>query len=165
RKPLVPANQGADLAVSCVVSLEAKVARREIKLLVVKRIVGDMHLAILAVSVYDHSRVVVNTGGAPFKERSKDDDLFLLRHFTQRFGRWTWNCLRKFEEFDVLGLTEVLRTKELLQTNNLRAQFGGIADSRDRLLEVRLRLWVAAHLDQPDLNDIRLRLFRHARKY
>ena len=61
-------------------SLEAEVARREIKLFVVKRIVGNVHLAILAgnlaVSVDDHSRVVINAGGALFKKRSKNDNFF-----------------------------------------------------------------------------------------
>ena len=65
-KPLVPANQSADFAVSGVVSLKTKIAGREVELLVIKRIIRDMHLAILAgnlaVSIDDYSRIVIDAG-------------------------------------------------------------------------------------------------------
>ena len=44
--PLVPANQGADAAKRGIDGLESEIAGGEVVLLVVKRIVGDMHLAI-----------------------------------------------------------------------------------------------------------------------
>ena len=100
-------------------SLKAEIARREIKLFVVKRIVGDVHLAILAGDlaggVDHHGRVVINAGGALFEERGDDHDLLLLRDFAERFGRWTGNGFGQFEELDVFRLAEVLRAKELLQ--------------------------------------------------
>src|ERR1700761_3260338 len=46
--PLVPADEGPDLAHGGVEGLEAEVAGGEVELLVVERIVGDVHLAIHA---------------------------------------------------------------------------------------------------------------------
>ena len=61
--PLVPADAGADPAEPGVEAAKAQIARREIKLLVVQRIVGNVHLAIhargAAVGVEDHGRVVI----------------------------------------------------------------------------------------------------------
>ena len=62
--PLVPADQHADLAVAGLPGAEAEVARREIELLVVKRVVRDVHLAVdaqqRAVGVNDRRGVVVD---------------------------------------------------------------------------------------------------------
>ena len=44
--PLVPADQRADPACLRVEGAEAEIARGEVELLVIKRIVGDMHLAV-----------------------------------------------------------------------------------------------------------------------
>src|SRR5215217_4167510 len=89
RKPLVPTDKRADLAVGGVMRLKAEIAWREIKLLVVKRIVWDMHLAILARDlagrVDHHGRVVIHTRGAFFEERGDDDDLLLTRYFAESF--------------------------------------------------------------------------------
>src|SRR5688572_5043381 len=63
RVPLVPADEGADAAEAGVERLEAKVARSEVELLVEARVVGDVHLAVLAqqgaVRVDDDGGVVV----------------------------------------------------------------------------------------------------------
>src|SRR5712691_1525467 len=94
-KPLVPADQRPDSRILRIVSLETQISRREIKLLVVERVVRYVHLAILArnlaVSINDHRCVVIEAGGAFFKERSNDDKLLLSRYFSQRVGCWTGN--------------------------------------------------------------------------
>src|SRR5207245_1653961 len=70
-KPLVPTNQRANLAMLRPMSLKTKIAGCEIELLVIERIVRDMHLAILAgdlsVGVDGDGGVVVNAGGALLK--------------------------------------------------------------------------------------------------
>src|SRR5207253_1637966 len=62
--PLVPANADTDLAALCFPRLKTEVARREIKLLVIQRIVRDVHLAIFpeksSVRVNNCGRVVIN---------------------------------------------------------------------------------------------------------
>ena len=83
RIPLVPADQHADAAVARVEIGKAQIAGREIKLFVVERIVGDVHLAIdaqqRAVGVEDRGGVVVQAGGAALEERSDDHDAELAR--------------------------------------------------------------------------------------
>src|SRR4029453_7250983 len=72
RKPLVPADQCAHFPISRVVSLKTKITGSEVELFVVKRIVGNVHLAILAHNltrlVDDDSGVVINTGCSLFEE-------------------------------------------------------------------------------------------------
>src|SRR5581483_6831225 len=49
--PLVPADEHADAAKCRVEVLKSEVPRREIKFLVIKRIVGDVHLAVQALDL------------------------------------------------------------------------------------------------------------------
>src|SRR5216117_2875828 len=46
RIPLIPANADADFAARCVPRSKSEIARREVKLFVIQRIIGNMHLAI-----------------------------------------------------------------------------------------------------------------------
>src|SRR5262245_26949752 len=70
--PLIPAYERADGADFGVERAEAEVAGGEVELLVVRRIVGDMHLAVdafdLAVGIDHGRRVVIQTGGAPLEQ-------------------------------------------------------------------------------------------------
>src|SRR6476620_1998810 len=79
RIPLVPANADPNLPVLRGPRLEPEIARREVKLLVVGRIVRDMHLAILpevlAVRIDDRGGIVVNARCA-FFEKGGDDYRF-----------------------------------------------------------------------------------------
>src|SRR5260370_35617663 len=72
RIPLVPANADADLAALRVPRLKAEIARRKIKFFVIKRIVRNVHLAILApqlaVRVDDCRRVLVNARAASLEQ-------------------------------------------------------------------------------------------------
>ena len=90
--PLVPADQHADPAVARVEVGEAQIAGREIKLLVVERIVGDVHLAVeaqqRAIGVEHRRRVVIKAGGAALEERSDDDDA-QIRARACRALRWS----------------------------------------------------------------------------
>ncbi len=69
--PLVPADERTDFADRRIQRLEAEVARREIELFVVERIVGDVHLAIqpaYRAALVEHDRgVVIHTGCAPLE--------------------------------------------------------------------------------------------------
>ena len=46
RIPLIPANEGSDLSDVCIERPVSQITRREVILFVVKRIVGNMHLAV-----------------------------------------------------------------------------------------------------------------------
>ena len=66
--PLVPANADADFAVLRLPRLKSEIARREIKFLVIQRIVRNVHLAIFAeqfsVCVDDRRGIVINARAA-----------------------------------------------------------------------------------------------------
>src|SRR5580693_8723813 len=82
--PLIPANLDADFSVLGIEIWKSKIARREIKFLVVERIIGDVHLAVFAeeaaVSIDHRACVVIHTGRAALKKRSDDDYFFLFRN-------------------------------------------------------------------------------------
>src|SRR5262245_53049965 len=130
REPLIPANESANLPKRGVVCLKAEISRSEVKLLVVKGIIGNMHLAILtddlSGSIDGHSRVVIDTGGSLFKQRSDDHYLLLFGNFAKSFAGGAGYSFRQFEEVDIFRLAKVLRAEELLQANNLCAFFGSL---------------------------------------
>src|SRR5207244_9439028 len=76
--PLVPANADADFSMGGFPRLKSEIARREVKLLVVKRIIGNVHLAIFAkkssVSIDDGRRVVIDSRTPFLEERRNDHD-------------------------------------------------------------------------------------------
>src|SRR5262245_5775320 len=71
--PLIPADQRADPANRRVKALKTEIARGEVELLVVSRIVRDVHLAIesghLSLCVDDCRAVVVEAGRSAFEDR------------------------------------------------------------------------------------------------
>ena len=75
--PLVPANADADLAVAGRPGAEPDVARRKVELLVVERIIRNVHFPInaqqTAVRVNHRRAVVVKAGAAPLEEGGDDD--------------------------------------------------------------------------------------------
>src|SRR3954453_1788216 len=87
--PLVPADERAHAAVIGIEGFEAEIARSEVELLVIERIVGDVHLAVepedLALGI-DHPRcIVINAPCALLKNGGDDGDLRLLRYFGENF--------------------------------------------------------------------------------
>ena len=76
RIPLVPANADADLPARSVPRLKSEIARREVKLFVIQRIIRNMHFAIFAeqfsIRVDDCRGVVIETGAASLEKRRDD---------------------------------------------------------------------------------------------
>jgi hypothetical protein len=104
------------------------VAGCEIKLLVIERIIRDVHLAIdtrqRPIRVDHDGGVVVQAGRTPLEKRRDDDDVGRFRELLKRLGRWTGDGLGELKEAVILRLTEVLGAKELLRADDLRAGFG-----------------------------------------
>src|SRR5260370_4016567 len=78
RIPLVPAHQRAHASIFRIKSLEAEIAGREVELFVVKRIVGDVHLAIdaleSALGIKNRLAVLLETCRTPVENRSPDSN-------------------------------------------------------------------------------------------
>src|SRR6266487_1529942 len=105
---LVLANQHADLAVAGLPRAETQIAGREIKLLVVERIVRDVHLPVRAeqrtVRINDGGRVVIDAGRAPLEERGDDDHLVFAGELLKDVRARAGNRLGEFEILVVFGL-------------------------------------------------------------
>ena len=65
--------------------------------------------------------VVINAGGAFFKQRGDDDDLVFFGEFLKGVGAGAGDVFGEFEIFVVLALAEVLRAEQFLGADDLRA--------------------------------------------
>src|SRR5258706_303187 len=132
RVPLVPADQGPDLADLGVEGLESEVTGREVELLVVRRVVGDVHLAIepgyRAIAVNDDRTVVIQPGSPLLEYGNYHGGLGLTSDFGHGFRAWTGDRLRQVEQARVLALGEVERAKQLGQADDPRAFARGFAN-------------------------------------
>src|SRR5208337_3714776 len=108
--PLVPADQRAEFSGGSVKGFEAEIAGREIKLFVVKRIVGNVHLAVdaaeRAVRIEDHGSIVVEARSALLEERRDQHD-FVLQGSSGEFLRArAGNWLGEIEQSGIFALAE-----------------------------------------------------------
>src|ERR1700683_801790 len=83
RKPLIPADERAQPAGAGVQGTKPEISGCEIKLLVVKRVVGDVHLAVeaaqRAVGIEDGGGIVIDPGGTFLEQRRDYYDVVLSR--------------------------------------------------------------------------------------
>src|SRR5262249_53089306 len=125
RIPLVPADLNANARVLRVEIRKTKVTRREIKLFVVKRIIGDVHFAVFAkiasVSVDDRAAIVVNACGATFEQGSDDRDFLFFSNLRKTLRRRAGNRFGKIKKSSVFGAAEILAAKKLVNAHDLRA--------------------------------------------
>jgi hypothetical protein len=88
--PLIPADEHAELGWLRVKHLEAQVAGREVILLVIPRVVRDVHLAVLAeipaLGVEHGRRVVIEPCGALLEQARNERDLQLRRELAEHVG-------------------------------------------------------------------------------
>ena len=110
-------------------------ARGEVILFVVKRIVGNMHLAIepaeRTIGIEDCGCIVVHAGRAPLKQRRDEDDVKLLRQSGEPRCDRARNRLRQIEQAGIFTLAEILGLEEFRQADNLHAPGGGLMDLVD----------------------------------
>src|ERR1035437_1476491 len=154
RIPLVPADERAELSGGGIKGLEAKIAGSEIKLFVVERIVGNVHLAVdaaqCAIGIENRGRVVIEAGSALLKERSDQHDFILQSRSGELLRARAWDWLREIEQSGVFALAEILCLKELGQADNVRALACRFRNAVKRFGQIVGRLGAARHLDQGD---------------
>ena len=89
---------------------ETRVARREVELLVVERIVRDVHLAIQPqqrpVGVDDDCRVVIQPCRTPFEQRANNDNTVGFRERLEGFCRRAGDGLGQLKEAMVFDLAK-----------------------------------------------------------
>ena len=154
RVPLIPADLYAHAAVLRVERRESEIAGREIKFLVVKRIVWNVHLAIFAeersVGVNHRAGVVVKPRGAAFEEGSDDRDFAFARDGRQHIGRGPGKRLGKIEQVGVFAATEIFAVEQLVHADDLRAALRRFAYFLDRARQIVRCVLGRAHLNQAD---------------
>ena len=159
RVPLVPADERADPPVCGVERLEAEVARREVELLVVERVVRNVHLPVAPaeapVGVEDRGGIVVDAGGAPLEHRGDDDGACLAGDSSECLGGRSRDRFGEVEAGWVLALTEVWQAEELGEADDGGAAPRRFAHLRRRLGEVLGRVGGAAHLREADAESRR----------
>jgi hypothetical protein len=156
--PLVPADEDANFAVLRLPGAKAEVARSEIKFFVIKRVVGDMHLAIETeegtVGIDDGCGVVVDARSALFEERGNNDDAIFSGEFLEGLGGWAGDRFGEFEIFVVFGLAEVLGAEKFLGADDLSALFGGALSGGEGFLQIGGRVGGAGGLDEADCDFV-----------
>src|SRR5207302_6556134 len=154
RIPLVPADQSADPAVPRVEIGKAQITRSEIELLVVERIVRDVHLAVKpeqrTVGVEHGGGVVMKPGGAALEDRRDDDHPQLACELAERFRGGAGNRFGQIEALGIFFAAKILSTKQLLEANDLNAAPGRFADALDGAREICGGVGGAFPLQQPD---------------
>src|SRR5207245_606811 len=152
--PLVPAHQRSNPSDPRVERAETQVARGEVELLVIRGIVGDVHLTVdpyhTAVGVDHGHAVVVQPGCTPLEHRREDDHPRALGRPPQGLGGRPRHGRSEVEQRGVLVLREVERAEQLRQTDQPRAGRGRFLDLDDALLQVAVRVGRHRQLDEPD---------------
>src|SRR6202171_2749903 len=155
--PLVPADERADAARLGIEGAEPEVARREVILLVERRVVGDVHLAVEPdlVAFEDRRAVVVEAPRALLEDGRHHRYAGLPRLRRQPLRRRARHRLGQVEERRVLALAEIVRAEQLGKAHHLRSLARGFLDARGGLLEVRGGIGRHGHLHQGHAEVVR----------
>ena len=133
RIPLIPANQHAQLAHRSLDRVEAQVARSKVELLVVGRIIRNMHLAVFSgyasILLNHHRRIVIQPRSTALEERSNNHYAQILGQLAVEFGRRTRDGFSEVEVLYILYLAEVERVMKLLQYDEFCATLSQVDDA------------------------------------
>ena len=130
--PLVPAYHYTKSTERGLYRLKSDVTGGEIEILIVTRVIGDMHFTVFAsyvpVALKDYSGVVVQSGLATFKERcDQHHAIFACELCVVVRGLSRYRC-GYVECVDILGLAEIQTVVQFLQDDELGALPCELAD-------------------------------------
>ena len=112
--------------------MKTKVARREVELFVVSRIIRNMHLAVLAgnasVLVEHYSGVVVKSGSTTFEKAGNQNNSTFLGHIAKEFSGRTWYWFCQVEIICRFHLAEIQAIVQFLKHNEFRTINGSFLD-------------------------------------
>src|SRR3989338_7603504 len=161
RKPLVPTDPQSDLRVARLKDRKSEIAGLEVKTfgIVIRQVVGDMDLAILA---QEPAVGIENAGGiekiltVSFIKRGDNDNLLFLGDLPQQLRRRPRDRFRKIKGFFVVHLAEITRTEKFLETNDLCPLLGRVRDAVDCRVQISNRIFFTTHLNESN-DDVSLR--------
>jgi hypothetical protein len=167
--PLIPTNLNADAGEFGVEVEKAEIAGGEIKFFVVERIVGNVHLAIFAevgaVGVEDGAGIVVNAGGAAFKNGNDESNFLFFGDLGEALGGRTGNGFGEIEEFGVFGAAKIFAGEKFVETDDLSATRGRFADLFGSAKEIFFFVGGARHLHETDRKFIRHANYLNTREF
>src|SRR4029077_20938459 len=97
-------------------------------------------------------RVVINPGRTFLKERRDDDRAMALRQFLEGGRGGSGDRFGEREIFVVFGLAEILRAKDFLGADDVRALARGAFDGGQSVFQVRGWVGRTGGLDEPHLD-------------
>ena len=125
--PLIPADQHADFAEAGLPRAKPQVARREVKLLVIERVVRNVNFAIhaeqRAVGIDDRGGIMINARAALLEQRDDQHHAAALGQALKRLRRRAGDRLGHGEVFVILALAKILGGEQFLRADNLRPVF------------------------------------------
>src|SRR5260370_42044400 len=121
RVPLIPTHERANRTDLRVERAKAEIAGGEIKLLVVRGIIRDVHLPIdafdLPISVDDGGGVVIQAGRAALEQRCEHHDAGVSRDATERLSARPGDGFGEIEQSVIFALAAALGAGELRQAD------------------------------------------------
>src|SRR5690606_37376627 len=124
--------------------IELCVTRGKEKFLVEAGVIRNVHLAVhtsqAAVPLENNGRVVVQAGGAFFKQAADQHDAEFLGQCTEPLCRRAGNALGQIETPGVFGLAEIQAAMQLLQQHQFGSLAGGIAYQCHGVFQVGLQI-------------------------
>ena len=152
--PLVPADERPHGESARGHAHEARITWGKIKLLVVVRVVRDVHLAIHAgrgaIGLEDHGGVVEEAGAPPLENAPHEHDVVRLRRGGEPVGERPGHHLGLGKLPVVLGLAGVFAGEELLEADDLGPLLRRRGDPGDGLNDVGLAIGGAGRLHEAD---------------
>ena len=160
REPLVPTDEDADLGNLGVEHAVSQIPRRKVEFLIIARIIGDVHLAVLAqvaaIGIQHHGRIVVQARSPLFEQPGYDDNTQFPRQLTKLAHRRAIfaNRLGQAEQAIVHHLAEVTGLEQLLQAYDLGSLADCLADTGHSLGIIGFNIVATRHLDQAHIHDL-----------
>ena len=140
--PLIPADERTDGELRRRHAHEAGVAGSEVKLFVVVRVVGDVHLPVepglRAIDIEDHTGVVEQPRRAAFEDARHDDHAVRLCCRGDALGERSRHDLSLRKLRMLLRLTGILAGEQLLEADNVGPEARRLGDPGQGLRDIRL---------------------------
>lgn len=128
--PLIPANEHAEFAHGSLNRLEIEVARGEVELLIVGRIVWNVHLAVFAgdgsILLNHYCRIVVKSWCTSLEKGSNDDYAEVFGQLAVEIGGGARNRFSQVEIIHIFYLTEIKRIVQFLQYDEFCTAVGKV---------------------------------------
>ena len=163
--PLIPADQRCNCTKLGLKRLETLITGRKVKLLVIGRIIGNVHLAVntqaTAVGIKNQNAIVVHPRCAALKKGRNQCHTMFPGKCAARLRCGSIQRLRKIKQCRVLTLTKVTGRKQFREANHLCPFPRSLSGHIQCMKAVDSRIIPHGHLHQPKGKHAIVSLFVH----